>query len=577
MREVDAVCRLHHLLAIVIIPFFYSVCTRLLFGCMAIVLWKIGFSFEAIAAGICGYQTMRGVSNSIQKKGNLQKRSVYLTFGALVGYTLVAWVDLSQDSPLEASRNEVHLETRFVVALLVGFGLVGLSEIYTCMQWMCKHWAFLATDTIEKKVDYCRLCFKQQYCIVNLGAAVAFLGGLVFNKFALRGVAIVGACDALIVIVLLVLYIKLDETVKTRMGRARADSSDHVEAIDPIKATDSMQAKIVDSMKADDSMKSTDSIKVLIVDSIKADVSMKATDSTKARTGREHSPNLHEGEVPKKVPWIGWLIALTFGFEAASIGVLLSIGPLFWFDNFELDVFYIGLLMSLGEFVGFVETFCELNSHIVNIKRWLFPNPWALIILLGVIGVCDLTYMSLSFWPVAVAQIIMQGCNGMCLSLLTEIQGSIIDADHYQYVAGVSQVVRRVGNVGMAALAPIMYMVHPGLPFLIAGILTLVWMVVLSMAFVRRRKEIEQQVAEKWGIESDQFARVKARPSFIAGECVAATIMQQYQHQQQRQQEEQEQEHQQQQQQQDQQQQREQQEQQQEQQEKEQQQLYISF
>eukprot|EP00425_Heterocapsa_triquetra_P002186 CAMPEP_0195062220 /NCGR_PEP_ID=MMETSP0448-20130528/8885_1 /TAXON_ID=66468 /ORGANISM="Heterocapsa triquestra, Strain CCMP 448" /LENGTH=541 /DNA_ID=CAMNT_0040092877 /DNA_START=127 /DNA_END=1749 /DNA_ORIENTATION=+ len=465
-------------MAIFLIPFFYSVCTRLPFVCIAIVLWKIGFSFEAIAAGICGYQIMRGISNSIQKQGDILMRSVFLSVGGLIGYALVLWVDLAQDTALSADRELRRLLPQHVAMMLLGFVFVGLSEIYTCIQWMCKHWAFLHTGSLTEELDYCRLAFKQQYCIVNLGATVAFfLGGLVFEYRGLRGVALLGVCDATCLIVLIVTYRLMDPIVQARMGHPSCCGYEH----------------------------------------------HRPAESDEASLDRS-AP--YTGTKPRKVQWIAWFVAVTFGFQSASIGVILSIGPFFWFQNFNLDVFYVGLLMAAGELLGFIETLLDLNSHVVNFKRWLLPNPWSIIFLLALIMVCDAWYMTLSFWPVLVAQVLIQGCNGMCVAVLTEIQGCILDVEHYQHVAGISQVVRRVGNVTMAAMAPILYGVYPGLPFLMAGIITALWCVVLIVAFIERRHELERKVIEKWGTKSERFARFK-QATFITGESAVAIALRQ--------------------------------------------------
>jgi hypothetical protein len=60
---------------------------------------------------------------------------------------------------------------------------------------------------------------------------------------------------------------------------------------------------------------------------------------------------------------------------------------------------------------------------------------------------------------------------------------------HYHSVNVVGNTLRRIGNTVTCIAAPLLYQVHPALPFVLFGSLTLVWTGVLSALFAQRARE----------------------------------------------------------------------------------------
>lgn len=75
-------------------------------------------------------------------------------------------------------------------------------------------------------------------------------------------------------------------------------------------------------------------------------------------------------------------------------------------------------------------------------------------------------------------------------SLTAEIQGGSIHVAHYAHVNACANTVRRIGNTITAACGPLLYGIVFWLPFLVFASITMLWVLVMYIAFSIRAKEV---------------------------------------------------------------------------------------
>ena len=83
------------------------------------------------------------------------------------------------------------------------------------------------------------------------------------------------------------------------------------------------------------------------------------------------------------------------------------------------------------------------------------------------------------------------GFNDLAALLLNEMQGAITSSQAYSTIGPMGQVVRRSGNVLTAITGPILFGVFPQLPYIVAGSVTAIWTVILTMVIRHRSKSQE--------------------------------------------------------------------------------------
>ena len=100
---------------------------------------------------------------------------------------------------------------------------------------------------------------------------------------------------------------------------------------------------------------------------------------------------------------------------------------------------------------------------------------------------------------------------------MTELQASITTVSNYSLLGPLGQVVRRILNVATALTGPVLYGIHPRLPFFVAGIITLMWTIMLFVLFKKRLEKTVELVSEKTGRNKES---VMYRFSFATTEMV---------------------------------------------------------
>ena len=182
--------------------------------------------------------------------------------------------------------------------------------------------------------------------------------------------------------------------------------------------------------------------------------------------------------------WVNWLLCMTFGIEALTIGYNLSIGPIFILNQFNQGTGVIGLLFAVGGTAGAIAaigvTCTEFGS---NAMKKIASPPFDLCIAMFGIGVAVLVAATPSF-PVHVIGLISLMCfNDLGATLMTELQGSITNVSSYSLLGPLGQVVRRSLNVVTALTGPVLFGIYPRMPYFVAGVITLLWATGLNRNF----------------------------------------------------------------------------------------------
>ena len=216
--------------------------------------------------------------------------------------------------------------------------------------------------------------------------------------------------------------------------------------------------------------------------------------------------------------WINWVICCTFGIEALTIGYNLSIGPIFLLNTFERGPGIIGVIFAVGEIIG---TIFAVGSSCTGrgkaLMRSIAKSPFDLCFAMGGIAVGVLVAAAPIFGLHVAGVFLLMSFNDLGATLMTELQASITTASSFAVLGPAGQVVRRAINVATALTGPVLFGWYPRMPYFVAGGVTIIWTVLLFVAFSLRRKQTVKTVAHQTG---SSRRSVRHRMSFATGEVV---------------------------------------------------------
>lgn len=202
--------------------------------------------------------------------------------------------------------------------------------------------------------------------------------------------------------------------------------------------------------------------------------------------------------------WVNWLICMSFGVEAITIGYNLIIGPIFLLTQFEQDTGVIGVLFAVGHAFG---TIVAIGATCTNIgssaMKKIAMAPFDLCFAMFGIAI-GVFVAAVPIFPVhVVGLILLMSFNDLGSTLMTELQGSITTVKTYSLLGPFGQVVRRSFNVVTALSGPLLFGVDPRLPYFVAGVVTLVWSVGITIAFGIRLDDTATKIERKLGLDKD--------------------------------------------------------------------------
>jgi hypothetical protein len=201
-------------------------------------------------------------------------------------------------------------------------------------------------------------------------------------------------------------------------------------------------------------------------------------------------------------PWINYLIAITFAIQALMIGSILSTGPILIYLIYGLPLQNVGYIFAGGETIGTVALMFLVSSENQKAVRKFFPGPFNMIIIIGSLGALALLLAVNDIRLTIAALTIIMGLNDFGTSLTAEAQGATVAAEDYARINMLGNVARRMGNMVTAVLGPIMFGTVYYLPFIVFGVLTIIWIGVMAFAFHVRGSQIAKKLnkgSEKQG------------------------------------------------------------------------------
>ena len=456
-----------------LMPFFYGAATRLPFIYFVIHL-VVNFDQDLLWVGIfvALYQASRVVTSTFAIV--FPKLSHFM--GTSIGLAGFITVYLSDNSLL----------TPFVAGTCV----VGFSE---CMSSMQKYAKVMYQNEPDRELASRKL--RHQYAAVMLGVVFAFsVGGFVYQYKFIDGVALFGVIIEALGLASFFLYFLLEQN-----GNTTADPS----------------------ASADDNLPPTSSTSTRsVVEDVAAYLNRIRSISILTKTVNEANSKFDKDKAIAAT-WINWIMCISFGIEALTIGYNLSIGPIFLLNEFNRQTSIIGIMFAVGAASG---TFAAVSVTCTDTGRRMLKkianSPFDICFAMLGIGTGVLVAAIPSF-PVHVAGVVLLMCfNDLGATLMTELQASISTTNNYNILGPMGQVVRRSLNVVTALTGPLLFGVYPRLPYFVAGGVTLIWTVVLFCAFKCRVKKTLEAIAQKTGHTKDTIIQ---RTNFATAEVVTAT------------------------------------------------------
>ena len=370
---------------------------------------------------------------------------------------------------------------------VIGTAIVGFSETLSSMQKYAK-------EIFKNDPDWTKgqMMLKYQYASVMIGVVFAFsIGGFVYQKYKINGVAVYGIIvegGELLALILFFLLEKKHEQAKN------TDATTEIEAASATTGTEKEEHQ-------------------------KRDLEEHAHVSFRTSLAKTAHTTYATSDIGPT--WINWLICLSFGIEALTIGFNLSVGPIFILQTFKKDTGIIGVLFAVGaasgSFVAIVVTCTSFGNKLMG--RIALP-PFDICFAMCGIGVGVLIAAIPNFPGHVVGLIILMCFNDLGAMLMTELQASITTASSYSTLAPAGQVVRRSLSVVTALTGPVLYGIIPRLPYYIAGGITLAWTIMIFVLFKIRTKQTVTELSTKTGLSKRE---IKSGWSFATREVIRLT------------------------------------------------------
>eukprot|EP00585_Thalassiosira_rotula_P012286 CAMPEP_0196131308 /NCGR_PEP_ID=MMETSP0910-20130528/1375_1 /TAXON_ID=49265 /ORGANISM="Thalassiosira rotula, Strain GSO102" /LENGTH=489 /DNA_ID=CAMNT_0041390771 /DNA_START=49 /DNA_END=1518 /DNA_ORIENTATION=+ len=467
-----------------IMPFLYGAATRLPFIYFVIHLnGHFELSWGYIGLCVAAYQGSRVITSALAVYYPRVSHFMGTAIG-LAGYTLVFFSNKDLLAPFVA-----------------GTAIVGFSETMSSMQKYAKH---MYKSTPDPKRG--RLMLKYQYASVMIGVVFAFsVGGFVYQYHKINGVALFGIIiESLSMLALLVNFYLIKGEI--------TEEEDEDE----------------ESVKENDAVNHNNEGGVILEQDAQSSPSNRSSDRTSRLSSFGlllHAANTEYSTAEKDeiaATWLNWMLCVSFGIEALTIGYNLSIGPIFLQDEFKRDTGMVGILFAVGaasgSFAAISITCTEMGK---NAFKKIAASPFDVVVaFLGIaIGV---SVAAVPNFGVHVLGLVLLMCfNDLGATVLTELQASITTAENFSFLGPLGQVVRRSLNVATALTGPLFYGYFPRLPYIVAAAITFMWTVMLYFLFKYRVKVITDEIAKETGRNRGS---VMQRVSFARSEMMHSTI-----------------------------------------------------
>ena len=475
------------------LPFFYGGITRLPFLYFVIHM-RMVFDLDWLQIGfyVGSYQATRVAT------------SVAAIFAPRFAHFAGTAIGLAGNLVVLLSNN--NDKTPFIVGTI----LVGFSETLACMQTYTKSVFDSDLSVLEHKL-------KVQYTAVMVGVTFAFgLGGVIYQKFGIDGVAMIGAIMSVFELLLLVVFFLLE----VKPFAVKPFASSEMSLADEIGVTEVVLMH--DSRSTSSKASDADAIEMVAEGSNESSLDDNVDKSTfSVRKGDEMVAALdYFSGSGMGANYLSYVLCITFGMEAISIGYNLAISPIFITEQFGKDTAVIGIILAAG--AGFGTLFSILialtkKGHALMGKY--LPSPYNFFVAMGGISVSVLLASVPSFPVHVIGLLFLMGFNDLAALILNEMQGKITTSRAYSAIGPIGQVVRRSCNVITAVTGPLLFSVFPQLPYIVAGVVTALWTLVVVIV-IKHRMRSNHKILDQNDIPKDSLEAFK-RMSFARQEIIA--------------------------------------------------------
>lgn len=381
-------------------------------------------------------------------------------------------------------------DTSDKVPFLVGTIMIGFSETMACMQGYLKDFSSKDLSILEHQL-------KMQYAVVCFAAFFSFgAGGVIYQLYGIRGVAILGSVLSSFEFLSIILYIILDRVLADGLSKTRSDGS---------TTDDSEKGSLPTDGEGGTNENIDDLTDSMILDGVdlfsEADIGANS---------------------------FSYILCITFGMEAITIGYNLAISPFFITDQFDKGTAVIGSMLASGAAFGtIISALITLTQRGKTFMKKYLPSPGNFVVAMGGISIAVLL-AAVPVFPVHIIGLVMlMGWNDFAAILLNEIQGKVTAKKAYMKIGPLGQVIRRSLNVVTAITGPLLYSIAPALPYIVAGIATGLWTIFLYIVIKRRKKLNYSIIRKAKGVDKNDKASKKItdkRISFCRQEISARLL-----------------------------------------------------
>ncbi len=425
--------RLRHFLTVRILPFTYgaiSSITTIYFFLELMVRYTL--NKEIIGVYLAAAYLTRVVFTSISRVA--PKSCILLgSLLTLLGFLMVALSQRPSYIPVEIKFQDDGL-TWFIA-----------GSILACAYETNSGMEMIVRDQCLDNVKAIGIQLKNHYLMTKIARVLAFAGlGFLYQYYNVEGVALLGAGLAVLQIMFLCIFFILD-IFRIHYDPNNAFGEDFIDLKPHCRPNCSIRA-----VRGKRRM-------------------FKSTMSKLNRTLSKYYPS----DLPQSV--LRRIIPLcVFGRTLSSVCIWGS-SALLIFDDYTQNFIVIGLIFAGAAACDFIVSFVLLTNRLETKLKKLCPSPRDLF--LGMFGITlSSTLVAVPIYPVFLAGFMIYCvCNGLLRIVLTELQGSSENPN--ERVA--YQINRRLWTAGSLYVIPILYNLHPRIPFVLG-----LWFAVASSTFL---------------------------------------------------------------------------------------------
>jgi len=401
-------------------PFFQGAASRLPFMYFVPELYRFEVSALNVGIFIGSYQFCRSLTCMLSVP--FPKASQFFgTVVALIGYII-----------------SIFFDGKDLTFFVVGTIIIGFCETMPNFQVLLKELYICDQETLGNKI-------KLQYVSIIMGVLLAFLGGgIIYENHGILGTSIMGTilmtCELWACIH--TFYIQytnkqvIDLLPKEGVEEHKEEGGDgHAHGGD--KPTTALQRKLTTITLAN------------------------IPESEHEKHGQQFVKEfIHFSE--QKVPpnWVSYLITLTLGLEAITIGYALSIGPLYIITQFGKSSSFVGALFAISQAVsaGYVLVVGNLSkSWQKKFNKYTYAAPWNFIFFYFGIGVSALGISLTGFKGCVFFFFTLVTFNDLASLRLNMFNGQISSIHGYKQVCPMAQICRRTLNTVTALTGPLLF------------------------------------------------------------------------------------------------------------------------